>query len=96
MIDRLRVRRKALATGLGDRGPRPFASNRSDVVMVPGSRPSFWMLSSELARAMEAIGSLAFRFRDPTYFADTAFASWVAPQASGNASAIGACTSDVE
>jgi hypothetical protein len=96
MIDRLRVRRKALTTGLGARCPRPFASNRSDVVMAPGSQPSFWTLSSEPAGAVEAIGSLTFRCRDPNHFADTATAAWVAPQASANAGAMGACTSDVE
>jgi len=67
----------------------------SDVLVASGSQASFWTLSSAPAGAVEAIGSLPFRFHNPNYFADTSTAAWVAPQASGNAGATGIYTYDL-
>ncbi len=67
----------------------------SDVLVAPGAQASFWALSAEPAGAVEAIGSLPFRYFNVAYFADTATAAWVSPQASGNAGQVGIYTYDL-
>lgn len=68
--------------------------NSSDVLVAPGGQASFWALSAKPAAAVETIGSNPFRF-NCCYFADTATAAWVAPQAGGNAGAAGIYTYDL-
>jgi hypothetical protein len=58
-------------------------------LVAAGAAASFWTLTAEPAGATETIGSDAFRYHNPAYFADTATAAWVAPTASGNAGAGG-------
>ena len=65
--------------------------NGSDVLVASGAQASFWVLSAEPGGATETIGSNPFRF-NCCYFADTATAAWVAPQASGNAGVVGVYT----
>jgi hypothetical protein len=67
----------------------------SDVLVAPGAQAAFWTLSAEPAGATEAIGSLPFRYFNGSYFADTATAAWVSPQASGNAGQAGIYTYDL-
>src|SRR5579862_828895 len=62
--------------------------NASNVLVAPGAQASFWTLSAKPGGAVETIGSNPFRF-NCCYFADTATAAWVSPQASGNAGATG-------
>src|SRR2546430_16617592 len=69
--------------------------NSADVLVATGAQASFWSLSSEPGGASEALGSLPFRFRSGSYFADTASAAWVSPNASGNAGAGGFYTYDL-
>ncbi len=69
--------------------------NGSDVLVAPGAQASFWTLSAEPAGAVETIGSNPFRYFNGAYFADTATAAWVAPQASGNAGLNGVYTYDL-
>lgn len=66
----------------------------SDVLVAPGGQTSFWTLSAEPALAVETIGSNPFRF-NCCYFADTATAAWVSPQANGNAGVLGIYTYDL-
>jgi PEP-CTERM motif-containing protein len=68
--------------------------NSSDVLVASGAQASFWTLSAEPAGASEALGSNPFRF-NCCYFADTATAAWVSPQASGSAGAGGFYTYDL-
>ena len=69
--------------------------NSSDVLVASGAQASFWSLSAEPSGASEAIGSLPFRFRAGSYFADTTSAAWVSPNANGNAGAGGFYTYDL-
>jgi hypothetical protein len=69
--------------------------NASDVLVAPGAQASFLTLSAEPAGAVEAIGSNPFRYFNGAYFADTATAAWVAPQAGGNAGLSGIYTYDL-
>jgi hypothetical protein len=69
--------------------------NSSDVLVAAGAQASFWSLSAEPSGASEAIGSLPFRYHNGFYFADTASAAWVSPNASGNAGAGGFYTYDL-
>jgi hypothetical protein len=66
----------------------------SNVLVAPGAQTSFWTLSAKPAGAVEAIGSTPFRF-NCCYFADTATAAWVAPQAGGSAGVNGVYTYDL-
>ena len=66
----------------------------SDVLVAPGAQASFWTLSAKPAGAVEVIGSTPFRF-NCCYFADTATAAWVAPQAGGSAGVNGVYTYDL-
>ena len=68
--------------------------NASNVLVAPGAQASFWVLSAKPAAAVEVIGSNPFRF-NCCYFADTATAAWVSPQASGNAGPAGIYTYDL-
>jgi hypothetical protein len=68
--------------------------NASDVLVAPGGQASFWALSAKPGAAVEVIGSNPFRF-NCCYFADTATAAWVSPQAGGNAGAAGFYTYDL-
>jgi hypothetical protein len=68
--------------------------NASNVLVAPGAQASFWTLTAKPAGAVEAIGSNPFRF-NCCYFADTATAAWVSPQASGNAGVNGIYTYDL-
>jgi hypothetical protein len=68
--------------------------NSSDVLVASGAQASFWTLSAEPAGASEAIGSSPFRY-NCCYFADTATAAWVSPQANGNAGVSGFYTYDL-
>jgi hypothetical protein len=68
--------------------------NSSDVLVAPGAQASFWALSAKPATAVETIGSNPFRF-NCCYFADTATAAWVAPQAGGDAGPLGTYTYDL-
>ena len=63
--------------------------NTSGTLVAAGAAASFWTLTAEPAGASETLGSDAFRFHNPAYFADTATAAWVSPTASGNAGAAG-------
>ena len=63
--------------------------NSSNVLVAPGAQASFWVLSAKPAGAGEAIGSNPFRYYNGAYFADTATAAWVSPDASGNAGPTG-------
>jgi hypothetical protein len=67
----------------------------TDTLVAAGAQASFWSLSAEPGGASEAIGSLPFRFRAGSYFADTASAAWVSPGANGNAGAGGFYTYDL-
>jgi len=69
--------------------------NASNVLVAPGAQASFWTLSAKPAGAVEAIGSLPFRYFNGAYFPDTATAAWVAPQAGGNAGQAGIYTYDL-
>jgi hypothetical protein len=69
--------------------------NSSDVLVASGAQASFWSLSAEPSGASEAIGSLPFRFRAGSYFADTTSAAWVSPNANGTAGAGGFYTYDL-
>ena len=69
--------------------------NSSDVLVTAGAQASFWSLSAEPSGASEAIGSLPFRYHNSAYFADTASAAWVSPNASGNAGVNGFYTYDL-
>jgi hypothetical protein len=68
--------------------------NASNVLVAPGAQASFWTLSARPVGAVEAIGSLPFRF-NCCYFPDTATAAWVSPQASGSAGVAGIYTYDL-
>jgi hypothetical protein len=69
--------------------------NTSDVLVASGAQASFWTLSAEPIGAVETINSNPFRFLGAGYFADTASAAWVSPQASGNAGVLGNYTYDL-
>ena len=69
--------------------------NTSNVLVAPGAQASFWVLSAKPATAVEPIGSNPFRYYNGAYFADTATAAWVSPDASGNAGPLGIYTYDL-
>ena len=59
--------------------------NASNILVAPGAQAAFWALSAAPVGATEPLGSLPFRYFNGAYFADTATAAWVSPQASGSA-----------
>jgi hypothetical protein len=63
--------------------------NASDVVVASGQASAFWTLSAKPAAASQALGSSPFRYKHPSYFADTATAAWVSPGSNGTAGAAG-------
>lgn len=67
----------------------------SDALVAPGAQSAFWTLSAKPPAAVPAIGSNPFRYFNGAYFADTATAAWVSPQANGNASTAGTYTYDL-
>lgn len=67
----------------------------SDVLVAPSAQASFWTLSAKPVGAAPAIGSNPFRYYNGSYFADTATAAWVSPQADGSAGVIGAYVYDL-
>lgn len=69
--------------------------NSSDVLVAAGAVTSFWSLSAEPGGASEALGSNPFRYKHPSYFADTSTAAWVSPGSDGNAGAGGNYTYDL-
>jgi hypothetical protein len=69
--------------------------NASNSLVAPGAQASFWALSAKPAAAVETIGSNPFRYFNGAYFADTATAAWVSPQADGNAGPAGTYTYDL-
>jgi len=71
-------------------------SAHADVLVAPGAQASFWTLSAEPIGATETLGSNPFRFFNAAYFPDTASAGWVSMAATGNASATGNYTYDLQ
>jgi hypothetical protein len=72
----------------------PIALNNTGVdaggnLVALGEETNFWTLLSAPVGATEPIGSNAFRFRHPSYAADTLTSAWVSMAASGNASVFG-------
>jgi hypothetical protein len=63
--------------------------NNSDALVAMGDPASFWTLLSEPASATETLGSGTFRYKHPSYVADSSVSAWVSPAASGNASVLG-------
>jgi hypothetical protein len=61
----------------------------SDALVAASAQAAFWTLLTEPLGGTETIGSNTFRYHHPAYAADTATSAWVAPAASGNASASG-------
>jgi hypothetical protein len=59
-----------------------------DLVGV-GQATAFWTLSAAPGGATVALGSNPFRFRHPSYAADTSVSAWVSPGSNGNAGARG-------
>jgi len=54
-----------------------------------GEVTAFWALSAAPTGSSVALGSKPFRFRHPSYAADTSVSAWVSPGINGNAGASG-------
>lgn len=76
-----------LGMGAGNANAIPILHNTgvdaADALVGAGNVTSFWELFSQPAGG--TAGSNPFRFRHPSYFADTADSAWVSPGANGNA-----------
>jgi len=54
-----------------------------------GQATAFWTLSAAPVGSSVALGSNPFRFRHPSYAADTSVSAWVSPGSNGSAGAFG-------
>jgi len=61
----------------------------SGALVGAGQATAFWTLSAAPGGATVALGSNPFRFRFPSYAADTSVSAWVSPGSNGNAGAAG-------